>query len=314
MIVSVKQAVFSLQQGDLVAIPTETVYGLAADAFNLGAIEKIFFAKGRPSDNPLIVHIANIEQLQELTEEISPQHQLLMDEFWPGPLTLIFKKKPEVLDKITGGLHTVAVRMPSHPIALEIIKKTGPLVAPSANKSGRPSTTRVEHVLSDYVGLIPVVDGGKCDIGLESTVFDCSNGSYSILRPGKIGIKELRKALDSEEIHIETENKNGTPRSPGMKYTHYSPNAKVRWMNPNELEGEYHSNIRYLHVHGDFNSTQHKGFLSNIEHLSKELYDQFRFVDEIGIPEIAIEPFDKSSNAMTEALFNRIQKAIGAEE
>lgn len=313
MIISVQEAISLLKEGKLVAIPTETVYGLAADAFNFKTIERIFFAKGRPADNPLIVHISSLEQLNLLTDSITDAHLALAKHFWPGPLTMLFKKKASVLDKITAGLDTVAIRMPNHPIALEIIKETGPLVAPSANKSGKPSTTRVEHVLADYSGLIPVVDGGKCEIGIESTVLDCTSEPFQILRPGAIGVIELKTVVPNSVFQTDSYNSQQTekPKSPGMKYTHYSPNAKVRWMNPDELEGEYDESVRYLHLHGEYNSLEHKGFHTNLTLLSKDLYDQFRYADELGVQEIAIEPFSIDTDTLSIALFNRIQKAIG---
>lgn len=315
MIITVQEAITLLRKGELVAIPTETVYGLAADAFNYNTIEGIFYAKGRPSDNPLIVHISSIDQLDLLTDSITEAHLILAEHFWPGPLTMLFKKKPSVLDKVTAGLETVAVRMPNHPIALEIIRETGPLVAPSANKSGKPSTTRVEHVLADYHGLIHVVDGGKCEIGIESTVLDCTSEPFQILRPGSIGMPEIKKVIPHILFQTEVYNSHlaEKPKSPGMKYTHYSPNAIVRWMNPDELEGEYVDSVRYLHIHGDFNTLGHKGFNSNLALFSKDLYDQFRYADELQVPEIAIEPFSFVTDTLSIALFNRIQKAIGEE-
>ena len=312
MIITIDKAEELLFKGELVAIPTETVYGLAALYTDLKAINSIFVTKGRPSDNPIIVHISNLDQLNQITDEITERHKVLIDAFWPGPLTLIFKKLPSVFDRITGGLETVAVRMPSHPIALQLIEKVGPIVAPSANKSGKPSTTRVEHILHDYSGYIPVIDGGICEIGLESTVLDCTNEQFgSLLRPGKITQKDLSAVLN--DYLIETPkigHSSVQPKSPGMKYTHYAPNALVRWMNTAELEGVFEENIRYLFVHGEFNSSQNKGYSSNFELFSKELFDQFRFADDNNELEIAIEPFSAEDNALAPALLNRIQKAM----
>jgi len=312
MIITLDKAVELLSKGELVAIPTETVYGLAARYTDLQAIISIFVTKGRPSDNPIIVHISNIEQLNLLTNDITDRHKALMDAFWPGHLTLIFNKLPNVFDKITGGLNTVAVRMPSHPIALQLIDKVGPIVAPSANKSGKPSTTRVEHILHDYSGYISVLDGGVCEIGIESTVFDCTEeNSGCLLRPGKISQKDLLDVLGDYEIETP---KNGhitvKPKSPGMKYTHYAPNATVRWMNTSELEGVFQNKTRYLFIHGNFITGNHKGYSSNFEMFSKELFDQFRFADDYNEKEIAIEPFSAEDNPLAPALLNRILKAM----
>ncbi len=312
MIITLDKAVELLSKGELVAIPTETVYGLAARYTDLQAIISIFVTKGRPSDNPIIVHISNLEQLNLLTDDISDRHKALIDAFWPGPLTLIFNKLPHVFDRITGGLNTVAVRMPSHPIALQLIDKIGPIVAPSANKSGKPSTTRVEHVLHDYSGYISVLDGGICEIGIESTVFDCTSDQVGcLLRPGKISQNDLSDVLGDYEIETP---KNGhlaeKLRSPGMKYTHYAPNATVRWMNAFELEGVFQNDTRYLFVHGNFITENPKGYSSNFEVFTKELFDQFRLADDNDEKEIAIEPFSADANLLAPALLNRIHKAM----
>lgn len=314
MIVTIEKAVDCLSKGKLVAIPTETVYGLAAPFTNISAIDTIFVTKGRPSDNPIIVHISDFYQLQQLTDEINEHQQALMSAFWPGPLTLLFKKKPTVLDRITAGLDSVAVRMPEHKTALEIIHQTGPLVAPSANKSGKPSTTRVEHVLHDYSGLIPVVDGGPCSIGIESTVLDVTDSVGVLLRPGKVTLKDIHSVLPDYPIEVAIHAEVKNPKSPGMKYTHYAPSALVRWMNPNELEGVYAESVRYLHVHGTFNTAHHKGYQSNFQLLTKDLFDQFRYADLENYEQIAIEPFSEQDNPLADALLNRIRKAISAKE
>lgn len=223
-----------LRNGGLVAFPTETVYGLGADALNSQAAAKIYAAKGRPSDNPLIVHIAEKEDLKRLTNEIPPKAEILMDAFWPGPLTMIFHKKAEVPDGTTGGLSTVAVRMPSHKTARYLIRSSRVLIAaPSANLSGRPSPTTAEHVRQDMQGRIDMlIDGGRVGIGIESTIVDMTVNPPMILRPGyitremleeKIGPVKVDKAAQAEKIsEIE---KNYKPRAPGMKYRHYAPKA-----------------------------------------------------------------------------------------
>lgn len=224
-----------LRNGGLVAFPTETVYGLGADALNSQAAAKIYAAKGRPSDNPLIIHIAEKSDLNRLVKEIPPKADLLIDAFWPGPLTMIFQKREEVPDGTTGGLNTVAVRMPRHKIAMELIRRSGVLIAaPSANVSGRPSPTTAEHVQQDMCGRIDmVIDGGKVGIGIESTILDMTVNPPMILRPGyitkemlekKIGPVNVDKAAEAKNIS-EVMRKDYIPKAPGMKYRHYAPKA-----------------------------------------------------------------------------------------
>jgi len=218
--------------GGLVAFPTETVYGLGANALNGRAVQRIFQAKGRPADNPLIVHVADpaeVEQVAHLNETATK----LMQTFWPGPLTLVLPKKPNVPDEVTAGLDTVAVRMPNHPVALTLIKAAAvPIAAPSANLSGRPSPTTVWHVLEDMTGNIAgVLDGGSCQLGVESTVLDISGGTPTILRPGGVTAEQLQPVLGVVQYDPALENHqpqgNIKPRSPGVKYKHYAPKAKV---------------------------------------------------------------------------------------
>lgn len=230
-----------IRNGGTVVFPTETVYGLGANALSESAVGKIFKAKGRPADNPLIVHIADTGaenrkhhagMLETLTDDISPDAKRLMETFWPGPLTIIFRKSAAVSSVVTAGLDTVAVRMPSHPVALALITMAGlPIAAPSANSSGKPSPTSARHVIDDLMGRVDVIiDAGDTDIGLESTVLNMSSYPPEILRPGGVTIEELRKVLRGvrykEEIFMPP-GEYETPRSPGMKYTHYSPRAKV---------------------------------------------------------------------------------------
>lgn len=220
-----------IQAGELVAFPTETVYGLGADGLNAEAVEKIFEAKGRPSDNPIIEHIAKKSDVRQLWRRIPKQAQLLMDTFWPGPLTLIAPKSDCVPDEVTAGLDTVAVRMPQNKTARALITKAGvPIAAPSANRSGRPSPTTAQHVLDDLGGRIPLIlDGGPCKYGVESTVLSLA-GEPTILRPGAI-TREMLAALIGEvrvaESILKPMKEGERAASPGMKYTHYSPNAEV---------------------------------------------------------------------------------------
>ena len=221
-----------LRQGGLVAFPTETVYGLGANALDEEAAKKIYEAKGRPSDNPLIAHIAGPAELAPLAKEIPEAARKLMEHFWPGPLTMIFRKKEIVPYGTTGGLDTVAVRMPSDPIARKLIAMAGvPVAAPSANLSGRPSPTTADHVWQDMAGRIDMlIDGGPVGIGLESTIVDVTGEIPMILRPGAITLEMLQEVLGRVEIDpaILGPMKEGTrPKAPGMKYRHYAPKADM---------------------------------------------------------------------------------------
>jgi len=227
----IRRAGAIIKEGGTVAFPTETVYGLGADAWNPDAVKKIFEAKARPPDNPLIVHISSKEQLHDLVEDIPERAFDLMDVFWPGPLTMIFKRNEIVPDIITAGLDTIAVRMPDNPIALLLIEEAGtPIAAPSANRSGMPSPTTAQHVIADLDGRIDaVIDGGYAEIGVESTVVDMTSDIPVILRPGGIGIAEIRNVIGEVAIgYMDRLLEDGeVARSPGMKYTHYSPETRM---------------------------------------------------------------------------------------
>jgi len=254
----ISEAARIIKQGGTVAFPTETVYGLGADALNPEAVQKIFQAKGRPQDNPLIVHIADTEQLDVLAKDISDSARCLMDAFWPGPLTLIFMRRDIVPDVTTCGLDTVAVRMPDNPVAIALIRKAGtPIAAPSANISGRPSPTTTEHVIADLSGRIDaVIDGGPVRVGVESTVLDMTSDIPVLLRPGEVGAEQIREYVGEVLIgYTDTQAGAGeTVRSPGLKYTHYSPETRLVLVkgtssavvdNISELVNEYRqSNIR----------------------------------------------------------------------
>ncbi len=221
-----------LKNGGLVAIPTETVYGLAANAYNGEAVSKVFEAKGRPTDNPMIVHISSVEGIYPLVTDFPEKAKALADAFWPGPLTMILPKSELVPREVAPRLETVAVRMPSHPIARRIIELAGvPLAAPSANSSGLPSPTTARHVLHDLDGKIDaVVDGGECDVGIESTVITLATDVPRLLRPGGITVEQLEPVLGHVDVDpaVISELEDGVaPASPGMKYKHYSPKAEV---------------------------------------------------------------------------------------
>lgn len=218
-----------LAGGEVVGFPTETVYGLGANAFDEEAVDRIFKAKGRPGDNPLIVHIYSKEQIPELVSEITPNAQKLMDAFMPGPITVIMKKSDRIPSNVTAGLDTVGIRMPSHETANQFLKLCGcPVAAPSANLSGSPSPTRAEHVMDDMNGYVyAVVDGGESNVGLESTVVDCSGEQPVVLRPGAITKAMIDSVCGTDSDTKLTAEKGETPKAPGMKYRHYAPNAPV---------------------------------------------------------------------------------------
>ncbi len=215
-----------IRRGGLVAFPTETVYGLGADAFNPEAVKSIFAAKGRPCDNPLIAHIATIGDVEMLVREFPQKAISLAQAFWGGPLTMIMKKRSSVPDVVTASLDTVAVRLPSHSVANALITESKtPIAAPSANISGKPSPTVAEHVICDMQGKIDmIIDGGKSMIGLESTVIDMTQDVPTILRPGGISLEEIREVIGDAEYGGFSSD---APKCPGMKYTHYSPDAEV---------------------------------------------------------------------------------------
>lgn len=227
------EAAALLKEGRLVAFPTETVYGLGGDAFDPTASKRIYAAKGRPSDNPLIVHIAEVSELEKLCVDIPKAAYDLAERFWPGPLTMIMKKADCIPKETTGGLDTVAIRMPSHPIAHRLIVESGlPIAAPSANASGRPSTTKAEHVIEDLDGRIDmIIDGGSSDIGLESTIVDLTCTPAQILRPGYITIEMLTNVIPDivydKAVLKREKNDNIVARAPGMKYRHYAPKGDL---------------------------------------------------------------------------------------
>ena len=240
-----------LKNGGTVAIPTETVYGLAANALDADAVARIFVAKGRPQDNPLIVHVQSPDEIPPLVEKVDERLPALAERFWPGPLTVIMKKSALVPDAVTAGLDTVAIRMPSHPAAREIIKACGfPLAAPSANASGRPSPTRAEHVKEDLDGRIDaVVDGGECEVGVESTVITLATEPPTLLRPGGVTPEELEEVLGKIEISHAVYEKlaeGEKAHSPGMKYKHYAPKAQVTL-----IKGSFERYEKFLKAHNE---------------------------------------------------------------
>jgi L-threonylcarbamoyladenylate synthase len=230
-ILRIIEAATLLRRGKLVAFPTETVYGLGANALDSSAVKKIFEAKGRPPDNPLIIHIYDRNEIYLLARKVPQITEKIIDRFWPGPLTIVLKKSKIVPKITTGGLDTVAIRMPQNKIARLLIKEAGvPVAAPSANLAGRPSPTLAKHVLEDLKGKIElIVDSGQTKIGIESTVIDLSTKTPTLLRPGGVTLEELHKAIGNLAVHPHLKGKKlkSLSRSPGMKYRHYSPAAKL---------------------------------------------------------------------------------------
>lgn len=221
-----------IKNGGLVAMPTETVYGLGADALNGAAVANIFKAKGRPMDNPLIVHIASLDQICNLVTHFPPKAQALANAFWPGPLTIILPRTNIIPPEVSAGLDTVAIRYPVHPVAQALILASGtPIAAPSANTSGKPSPTKAEHVMKDLNGKIDaVLDGGECEVGLESTVITLATDTPRLLRPGGITLSEMEAVIGKIDVDQAVLNKladNQKASSPGMKYKHYAPKAKI---------------------------------------------------------------------------------------
>jgi L-threonylcarbamoyladenylate synthase len=240
----IQQAKQFILNHECVAMPTETVYGLAANAFSPLAISRIFEAKGRPSDNPLIVHISDEVMLLDcIDQEITPEIRTIMNAFWPGPLTLVFKKSHHIPDVVSASLSTVGIRMPNHPIALELIKAANvPLAAPSANISGRPSPTKASHVYDDLNGKIAaIIEANQSHIGVESTVLDVSTSPFTVLRKGGISIEELQLINSDIRYDDALMNHNSTPKSPGQKYKHYAPSKPMVL-----LEGSVENQLAYL--------------------------------------------------------------------
>ena len=315
-----------LKEGEVVAIPTETVYGLAANALNESAVEKIYEAKGRPSDNPLIIHISEKDDVYLYVREVSDKAKKLMDKFWPGPLTLIFKKKDIIPSRTSGGLDTVAVRMPENEIARNIISKCKfPLAAPSANISGKPSPTSFFHVIDDMNGKISaIVDGGDCSIGVESTVLSAVNDEFILLRPGGITVEEIEKEIGkikiSESILHKLNENNEKPMSPGMKYKHYAPSANLYLVTGNELNVikflKEKKNIErtgiicyddYIGLHG--RNVIEIGKKTDLSHQAKEIFGALRSFDKMGVENIySVYPSDKGVGL---AVLNRMLRAAG---
>ncbi len=320
-----------IKAGGLVAFPTETVYGLGGDALNSRASGKIYAAKGRPSDNPLIVHIADMNELEKIASQIPEAARKLADRFWPGPLTMIFQKTDIVPKETTGGLNTVAVRMPSHQVALALIRAAGGFIAaPSANLSGRPSPTMAKHVAEDLNGRIDmIIDGGAVDIGLESTIVDMTGAVPMILRPGFISREMLAEVLGEVEYDkaiLGASDLKTPPKAPGMKYKHYAPKGALtivkgtqenvveyirRGIGQKQEQGEIVGVIASEETYPLYSAAvvEDIGAREDEEAIARHLYAVLRDFDEKGVTCIFSEEFDTPQ--MGQAIMNRLMKAAG---
>lgn len=314
-----------LKEGKTVIFPTETVYGLGANALDEEAASKIYTAKGRPSDNPLLVHISKKEDITELVEGIDEKANLLMDEFWPGPLTIVFKKKKIIPERISGGLDTVAIRMPSDEVARALIEGSGvPIAAPSANISGKPSPTKAEHIIEDMEGRVDgILIGGPCNFGVESTIIDLSGDYPMVLRPGSITLEMLRGVLGKVEIDPSIMNKedNIKAKAPGMKYKHYSPRANVYLVSGKEdeviekinslIEEEKDKKIGVLCMSQRKEAYNAEVFDlgSDYDEVAKNLFDELIELDRHKVDIAYSECFEEKGVGV--AIMNRLKKSAG---
>jgi L-threonylcarbamoyladenylate synthase len=325
----IEDAASVIRAGGLVAFPTETVYGLGADAFNPTAVSKIFEAKGRPADNPLIIHVAEPEDLYNLGRGLDWRGEALVERFWPGPLTLVVERSPDLPNITVAGLETAAIRMPRHAVALELIKASEtPIAAPSANISGRPSPTTADHVIRDLVDKVDIVlDAGPTDIGVESTVLDLTTDPPLILRPGGVTLEELREAIGVVAIHPlargEAKAIVEVARSPGMKYRHYSPRARVVVVVGEQEEirlavQRVVSYLRRVARVGVVGSGGHRyeadalrdlGPRDDPRRAARLLFKALRELDDEGVDMIVAEGWPEDGVGL--AIMNRLRKAAG---
>ncbi|PFE77048.1 threonylcarbamoyl-AMP synthase [Bacillus thuringiensis] len=319
-----QEAAKLLRENEAVAFPTETVYGLGANAMDDEAIAKIFEAKGRPSDNPLIVHIGTKSQLDGIVKEIPPVAEKLMAHFWPGPLTIILPRKEGISERVTAGLNTVGVRMPDHPVALALIEEANvPVAAPSANRSGRPSPTLASHVYEDLNGKIAgIVDGGATGVGVESTVIDCTSTVPTILRPGGITKEQLEAVIGTVSLDPALKDEKEKPKSPGMKYTHYAPKAPlsivegsrefIQQLVDEKKEEGFKVGVltteEYQHVY-NADVILSCGVRSDLASVATKLYDVLRTFDASEVDVIFSELFP--NEGIGNAIMNRLTKAAG---
>ncbi|MDD4571048.1 MAG: L-threonylcarbamoyladenylate synthase [Clostridia bacterium] len=314
----IEQAAALLKQGEVVAFPTETVYGLGANALDASAVAKIFAAKGRPNDNPLIVHVHN-KALAEQTAKLNPLAIKLMQAFWPGPLTFVLPKQAAVPACVTAGLDTVAIRMPDHPVALKLIGLSGlPIAAPSANLSGKPSPTSGSHVYNDLRGKIAMVlDGGASGVGLESTVLDLSGETPAILRPGAVTAEDLRPYC-GQVLEAQSQTDKAVPKAPGMKYKHYAPMGEVLLVEKALLLKAYRENaalggkvavLATADVAGLAELPLYYPMAAKDDPMeaAHNLFAALRWCDEVGAETIIVQAFPKKG--IGKAIMNRLEKA-----
>jgi L-threonylcarbamoyladenylate synthase len=322
-----RRAAEVVRRGGLVAFPTETVYGLGASALDPAAVKKIFNAKGRPLDNPLIVHVADRDQIYRLARRIPKEAEVLIERFFPGPLTIVLEKEPIVPDETTASLPTVAVRMPDHKVASGLIEESRiPIAAPSANKAGRPSPTKAQHVLQDLEGEIDmIIDGGATRFGLESTVVDLTVNPPELLRPGAVTFEMLREVLHTLQVHpsvLQDISYGGAVRSPGMKYRHYAPRAELVVVvgDQQNVQMKIEQLIRELSSKrlriGVARTTGKQYDASHLEELGRSkqeiargLFDVLRRFDEANVDMIFAEGVDEKGLGL--AIMNRLKKASG---
>jgi len=327
----IEEAGAILRRGGLVAFPTETVYGLGANALDGNAVKKIFEAKGRPQDNPLIVHISDFDELGPLVAEVPDIARKLMDRFWPGPMTIIFKRSAAIPDETSAGLDSVGIRMPSNPVARALIRAAGvPVAAPSANISGKPSPTGVESCIEDLSGKVDMIIGGeKCEVGVESSVIDVTEYPPCILRPGGITL-EMFRTVD-ENIYIDPSilkkpEADFRPKAPGMKYRHYAPEAPVRIVQGepekvialiNEMVQNYINEGRTVGIIAtDETKDRYKGGMvvslgsrKDMDSITRNLFETLRGFDGTGVSLILSESFEETGKGI--AVMNRLKKAAG---
>lgn len=327
---AIKAAGDVIREGGLVAFPTETVYGLGANALNPEAVKKIFIAKGRPQDNPLIVHVSDFN-IEDLVQYIPPIAKKLMNKFWPGPLTLIMKKSDKIPDVTSASLDSVGIRMPSNFLANKLIKEAGvPIAAPSANISGKPSPTNIEMCIEDLMGKIEYIIGGeRCDVGLESTIVDCTVKPPCILRPGGITVEMLREI--EPDIYIDPSimkkvEKDFKPKAPGMKYRHYAPKAPVKIISGdlektiakiNEIVQNYIDDGKKVGIMASDETIERYsnavvkslGSRNNLSTIAKNLFRILREFDNCDVDVILSEAFEEKGVGI--AVMNRLKKAAG---
>lgn len=322
----IQAAADMITNGQLVAFPTETVYGLGADATNETAVSQVYAAKGRPSDNPLIVHVADVETVEKYAAIISPAARKLMAKFWPGSLTIIFKLKPDVLSKtVTGGLTTAAFRFPNNQATLKLIKLAGrPIVGPSANTSGKPSPTTAQHVYHDLSGKIAgILDDGPTKVGVESTVLDMSTDTPVILRPGAVTQAQIEAVIGSIDTNHHQVGQNETPKAPGMKYKHYAPRAQVyvvdnakEWANVVDWVKQHGKQVgvladdQILESFINLKNVTSYSLGSGIEQASANLFAGLRqFDDQDSIKVIFAQGYENKGLGV--AYMNRLNKSAG---